>query len=115
MKKTGERVVILVDEYDKPLIDNLSNKEVYSEVKRRLHDFYQVIKARDEHERFIFLTGVSRFAGLSVFSVLMSLSNNLNDISMDTKYTGICGYTQEELEDSFKEYIEETAFNINVF
>jgi hypothetical protein len=104
-KKSGERVVILVDEYDKPLIDNLSNKEVYSEVKRTLHDFYQVIKARDEHERFVFLTGVSRFAGLSIFSGL----NNLIDITMESECAGICGYTQEELESNFKEYIEDTA------
>ena len=94
--------MILVDEYDKPLIDNLNNKEVYPEVKRSLHDFYQVIKASDEHEKFVFMTGVSRFSGLSVFSAL----NNLNDITMDYGYSAICGYTQEELEVNFKEYIE---------
>jgi hypothetical protein len=100
-KKAGERVVILVDEYDKPLIDNLSKEGIYPEVKRTLHDFYQVIKASDEHERFVFMTGVSQFSGLSIFSGL----NNLNNITMDNKYGGICGYTQEELESSFKEYI----------
>jgi hypothetical protein len=91
--KTGNQVVILVDEYDKPLIDNL-NKEVYAEVKRTLHDFYQVIKASDEHLRFVFLTGVSQFSGLSIFSGL----NNLIDITMNGKYASICGYTQEELQ-----------------
>jgi hypothetical protein len=106
-KKTGERAVILVDEYDKPLIDNL-NKEVYSEVKRTLHDFYQVIKASDEHLRFVFLTGVSQFSGLSIFSGL----NNLNDITMNAEYGTICGYIQEELEINFKEYIESTASRI---
>jgi hypothetical protein len=100
-EKGGERVVILVDEYDKPLIDNLSKKEVYPEVKRTLHDFYQVIKASDEHLRFVFLTGVSQFSGLSIFSGL----NNLNNITMNSKYASICGYTQEELESNFKEYI----------
>jgi hypothetical protein len=60
-KKSRETVVILVDDYDKPLIDNLNNKEVYPEVKRTLHDFYQVIKAKDAHEKFVLLTGVSRF------------------------------------------------------
>jgi hypothetical protein len=104
-KKVGERVVILVDEYDKPLIDNLNNKEVYPEVKRALHDFYQVIKAKDAHEKFVILTGVSQFSGLSIFSGL----NNLNDITMNIEYGTICGYTQGELESSFKEYIENTA------
>ena len=61
-KKAGERVVILVDEYDKPLIDNLRDKEVYVQVKRVLHDFYQVIKAKDAHEKFVFMTGVSQFS-----------------------------------------------------
>jgi hypothetical protein len=103
-EKRGEEVVILVDEYDKPLIDNL-NREVYSEVKRTLHDFYQVIKAKVKHERFVFLTGVSRFSGLSIFSGL----NNLIDITMESEFGTICGYTQEELESNFKEYIENAA------
>jgi hypothetical protein len=64
-----------------------------------------VIKAGDEHEKFVFMTGVSQFSGLSIFSGL----NNLNNITMDNKYGAICGYTQEELESSFKEYIEKTA------
>jgi hypothetical protein len=109
-KKGGERVVILVDEYDKPLIDNLSKEEIYPEVKRTLHDFYQVIKASDEHVRFVFLTGVSQFSGLSIFSGL----NNLNNITMNAKYASICGYTQEELEINFKEYIESTAETMGV-
>ncbi|MDR1474426.1 MAG: AAA family ATPase, partial [Endomicrobium sp.] len=104
-EKAGERVVILVDEYDKPLIDNLRKEEVYPEVKKTLHDFYQVIKASDEHVRFVFLTGVSQFSGLSIFSGL----NNLNNITMDNEYGAICGYTQEELESNFKEYIENAA------
>jgi hypothetical protein len=104
-QKTGERVVILVDEYDKPLIDNLSNKEVYPEIKRTLHDFYQAIKASDEHERFVFLIEMSRFSGLSIFSRL----NNLIDITMEAEFSGICGYTQKELESNFKEYIESVS------
>jgi hypothetical protein len=99
-----------VDEYDKPLIDNLSKKETYPEVKRTLHDFYQVIKASDEHLKFVFMTGVSRFSGLSIFSGL----NNLNDISMNHKYVAICGYTQEELEYNFKEHIEEAGKYLNI-
>ncbi|MDR1522843.1 MAG: ATP-binding protein [Endomicrobium sp.] len=105
-KSTGQQVVILIDEYDKPMIDSLNKaKEVNQEIKERLHNFYQVIKGSDEHIKFMFMTGVSRFAGLSVFSAL----NNLNDITMDNKYGSICGYTQEELESSFKEYIGSTA------
>ena len=109
-KKAGEGTVILVDEYDKPLIDNLSDKEVYAQVKRALHDFYQVIKAKDAHEKFVFMTGVSRFSGLSIFSAL----NNLNDVTMDNQYGTICGYTQEELEGNFKEYIKETAEHLGI-
>jgi Holliday junction resolvase-like predicted endonuclease len=109
-EKRGEEVVILVDEYDKPLIDNLSNKEVYPQVKRALHDFYQVIKAKVKHERFVFLTGVSQFSGLSIFSGL----NNLIDITMYAKYGTICGYTQEELENNFEEYIESTAQEMRI-
>jgi hypothetical protein len=109
-EKAGQRVVILVDEYDKPLIDNLSEGEVYLQVKRTLHDFYQVIKASDEHLRFVFLTGVSRFSGLSIFSGL----NNLNDITMETECAGICGYTQEELESNFKEYIESVSQTMEI-
>jgi hypothetical protein len=102
--------VILIDEYDKPLIDNMSNKEVYDKVKRALHDFYQVIKASDEHIKFMFMTGVSRFSGLSIFSAL----NNLYDITMDAEFSCICGYTQEELESSFNEYIESTAESMGI-
>jgi Holliday junction resolvase-like predicted endonuclease len=105
-EKTGSSVAILIDEYDKPLIDSLSKpKEAYEEIKVALHNFYQVIKAKDKHIKFMFMTGVSRFAGLSVFSAL----NNLNDITMDTQYASICGYTQEELEANFKEHIEEAG------
>jgi hypothetical protein len=104
-EKAGEKVVILVDEYDKPLMDNFEKKEVYLDIKRTLHEFYQVIKLSDKHLRFVFLTGVSKFSGLSVFSGL----NNLNDITMNYKYATICGYTQEELESNFKEYIEEAG------
>jgi hypothetical protein len=109
-KKTGSPVAILVDEYDKPLIENLSKKEIYPEVKKTLHDFYQVIKASDEHLKFVLLTGVSRFSGLSIFSGL----NNLNDITIDSEHATICGYTQEELESNFKGYIEEVGKSLNM-
>ncbi|MDR3125139.1 MAG: ATP-binding protein [Endomicrobium sp.] len=110
-KSIGEQIVILVDEYDKPMIDSLNKaKEVHQGIKETLHNFYQVIKGSDEHIKFMFMTGVSRFTGLSIFSAL----NNLNDITMDYKYAGICGYTQEELEDGFKEYIGSTAESMGI-
>jgi hypothetical protein len=89
-ESTGQQIVVLIDEYDKPMIDNLIDKQVYDKVKKTLHNFYQVIKGSDAHIKFVFMTGVSRFSGLSVFSAL----NNLNDITMDYKYTTICGYTR---------------------
>ncbi|MDR1259764.1 MAG: ATP-binding protein, partial [Endomicrobium sp.] len=101
-EKTGNQVVILVDNYDKPLLDNFNNENIYLEIKKILHNFYQVVKAENINEKFVFLTGVSRFTDLSIFSGL----NNLNDISMNYKYLTICGYTQEELENNFLEYIE---------
>ncbi|MDR2754833.1 MAG: AAA family ATPase, partial [Planctomycetaceae bacterium] len=107
---TGQQVVILVDEYDKPITDHLSNLETLTANKTILHDFYQVLKASDDHIRFIFLTGVSKFSGVSVFSAL----NNLNDISLNWNYVAICGYTQAELEHYFMDYIDEVAGYKNV-
>jgi hypothetical protein len=103
-QKTGREVVILVDEYDKPVTGHLFDSHLTT-FKTAIHDFYQVMKGADEHIRFIFLTGVSKFSGLSIFSAL----NNLNDITIDDKYASICGYTQEELESNFPEYIDELA------
>jgi predicted DNA-binding ribbon-helix-helix protein len=104
-QSTGKGVVILIDEYDKPIIDHLSNIEVLDTNKKTLHSFYSVLKASDEYIRFIFLTGVSKFSGLSIFSAL----NNPNDITLNQKYASICGYTQEELEYYFTDYLDEVA------
>ncbi|MDR3366071.1 MAG: ATP-binding protein [Prevotellaceae bacterium] len=102
---SGKQVVVLVDEYDKPIIDHLSNPETLDANKSILHDFYQVLKASDDYIKFIFLTGVSKFSGLSVFSAL----NNLDDITLNMDYGSICCYTQEELESYFSEYIDIVA------
>ncbi|GHV61108.1 ATPase AAA [Bacteroidia bacterium] len=109
-QSTGQQVVILVDEYDKPITDNLLNINVANGNRDVLHNFYQVMKATDEHLRFIFLTGVSKFSGVSVFSGL----NNLNDITLNEKYTSLCGYTQSELESYFSEYIDDVAQHVEM-
>ncbi|MFA5480711.1 MAG: AAA family ATPase [Candidatus Muiribacteriota bacterium] len=101
-KKYGKRVVILVDEYDKPILDNIENEEIAKEIRDELKGFYSVIKDADEYLKFVFLTGVSKFSKVSLFSGL----NNLNDITINSKYATICGYTQSELEYSFKEYLK---------
>jgi hypothetical protein len=98
---TGKKVVILIDEYDKPITSHLFD-EYLIPVKTAVHDFYQVMKGADEHIQFIFLTGVSKFSGLSVFSAL----NNLDDITMNSEFATICGYTQDELESHFPEYVD---------
>jgi hypothetical protein len=100
-QSTGQQVVVLIDEYDKAILDNMSNPDVMQANKEVLHGFYQVLKAADEHLRFVFLTGVSKFAGISIFSGL----NNLNDITLSEKYASICGYTQAELEHNFADYL----------
>ncbi|OGV49566.1 MAG: hypothetical protein A2017_16350 [Lentisphaerae bacterium GWF2_44_16] len=96
-----EKVVILIDEYDKPILDNATAKNV-DEIRRVLEDFYSVIKATEPYQRFVLLTGVSKFSKVSVFSKL----NNLTDITMDARYATMLGYTQKELESNFAEYIE---------
>ena len=103
-KKTGKQVVVLVDEYDCPVIDNLFNPRL-SAIRKTVHDFYRVMKGADKDLKFIFLTGISKFSGLSVFSAL----NNLDDITLQKEYASICGYTQEEMESNFPEYIDSAA------
>jgi len=100
-EKTKKQVVILVDEYDKPILDLIDKEEVY-EIREMLKAFYSVLKALDRYIRFVLVTGVSKFAKVSLFSGL----NQLKDISLDKRYGDICGYTQEELENYFKEYLE---------
>ncbi|MDD4007577.1 MAG: AAA family ATPase, partial [Sphaerochaetaceae bacterium] len=94
-------VVVLIDEYDKVISDNIFNPEVEG-IRDLLGGFYETIKFQNARIRFAFITGVTKYAKLSVFSKM----NNLSDISMDSDYALMCGYSQEELEGSFKEYIE---------
>ena len=98
----GRQVVLLIDEYDKPMIDNIDDLQLAHQMRKQLQSFYSVIKAADEHLRFVMLTGVSKFAKVSIFSGL----NNLEDISLNPDYGSICGYTEEELGEVFGEYLQ---------
>ena len=102
-KQTGKQVVILVDEYDKPLLQTMGvNEELNEQYRNTLKAFYSVIKTCDEYIRFAFLTGVTKFSKISIFSDL----NNLEDISLRNDYAGICGITEQELEQNFEPEIE---------
>ena len=105
-EKIGKQVVILVDEYDKPLLETMIiNEPLNEEYRRILKGFYGVIKACDEYIRFAFLTGVTKFSKVSIFSDL----NNLRDISLEKNYSGICGITETELKQVFKPEIDALA------
>ncbi len=93
----GERVVVLVDEYDKPILDNLTRPDTAREIRDGLRNLYSVIKGLDAHIRFAMLTGVSKFSKVSLFSGL----NNLRDITLTPDYSAICGYTEADLEAVF--------------
>ena len=110
-QKTGKQVVILVDEYDKPLLQTMGINEALNELYRNtLKAFYSVIKTCDEYIRFAFLTGVTKFSKISIFSDL----NNLRDISMEKQYAGLCGITQTELETNFQPDIQVLADEQNL-
>ncbi|UTY24978.1 ATP-binding protein [Treponema denticola] len=107
-EKTGKQVVILVDEYDKPLLQTMGvNEALNEEFRNTLKAFYSVTKTCDQYIRFAFLTGVTKFSKVSIFSDL----NNLQDISMLNDYAEICGLTQAEIEKTFKPEIERLAKN----
>ena len=103
------QVVILVDEYDKPILDNITSPDV-KELLKCLKGFYSVLKDRNDKERLLFVTGVSKFCHVSLFSDL----NNLTDITMDAKYAAMLGYTQEEFETYFADRIEQTSGQLNM-
>ncbi|MDR3062643.1 MAG: ATP-binding protein, partial [Methanobrevibacter sp.] len=104
-KKLKEKVVILIDEYDKPIIDHITNFKIADENRKTLNNFYKTLKANDDFLKFIFITGISKFSSTSIFSGL----NNPKDITLSKNYTKICGYTHSELEEYFKEHIENLA------
>ena len=101
-EKTGLQVVVLVDEYDKPLLQNVDNSEEEDKIRSVLKGFYGNLKGEDQYLRFVFITGVTRFDKVSIFSDL----NNLRDISLSKEFSAICGISQEELEENFVPEIE---------
>lgn len=105
-----QKVVVLIDEYDKPLIDNIENLDLAKENRRILQQFYTILKAEDRHLKFIFLTGVTRFSKVSVFSGM----NNLIDLSLLDQCSALLGYTREELVHYFSNEIRELAFKNGV-
>ena len=97
-----QKVVVLIDEYDKPILDNLTHPEIAREIREELKNLYSVIKDSDEYLKFAFLTGVSKFSKVSIFSGL----NNLKDITLDSRYASLCGYTEKELVETFQDRLQ---------
>ncbi len=106
-KHYQEKVVILIDEYDKPILDNIDQPEMAVFARETLKAFYSVIKDNDAHIRFAFLTGVTKFSRVSVFSGI----NNIEDISLAPEFATICGYTQHDLETVFAEHLQGVDMN----
>jgi len=101
-EKYNQQVVVLIDEYDKAILDNLDQMEVAKENREIIKSFYTILKESDKYIKFAFLTGVSKFSKASIFSGL----NMLEDISLSPRFGNICGYTQDNVEDEFKKYLE---------
>jgi hypothetical protein len=104
-EKTGKKVVVLVDEYDKPLLETMDKPDLQDEIRKVLKSFYGVLKSADAMLRFVFLTGVTQFSKVSIFSDL----NQLRDISMLKAYSEICGISAIELTGNFKPELEALA------
>ena len=102
---TRQQVVVLIDEYDSPIVDVHNNPELEVANRKTLHDFYRVMKANTDCLKFVFLTGVEKLGQINIFSGL----NNIVDISLLPQYSAICGITPQELQDHFREGIESMA------
>ena len=103
--KTGKKTVVIIDEYDAPMLDVLHDDEKMAEVRRMMQEFYAPLKACDADLRFVFITGITKFSQLSIFSVI----NNLTNVSMQPEFSAICGITEEELHTVFAEDISMLA------
>ena len=106
-EKTGRQAVVLIDEYDAPLLDVVHEDELLPQLRQVMRNFYSPLKACDPYLRFVFLTGITKFSQMSIFSEL----NNLTNISMDAEYAGICGITEEELTGQLSDYVDSIADN----
>ncbi|MDR1340591.1 MAG: AAA family ATPase, partial [Prevotellaceae bacterium] len=104
-EKTGQKVVVLVDEYDRSLVNTMDRPDVNEQIRDILKGFYGVLKGADAHLRFVFLTGVTKFSKVSIFSDL----NQLKDISMSEQYAGICGISETELIRGFEPELQALA------
>ncbi|MDR0401990.1 MAG: ATP-binding protein [Treponema sp.] len=109
-EKYGEKAVVIIDEYDKPLLTTIDTPETHAKIRSALKGFYAVLKSYDQYLKFVLLTGVTKFSQVSVFSDL----NNLTDISLNPNFYDICGITQEELESGFRPEIAETVQEKNI-
>jgi len=97
-KKTGEKVVVLIDNYDKPILDNIFEKSALKDIYGILDNFYNIIKSNDKYIKFIFITGILNIQDMSIFNLL----SNIKDITFDTNFSDICGFTDNELQNNFK-------------
>jgi hypothetical protein len=109
-EKYKQRVAVIIDEYDKPLLNTIDDRKLHEQVRNALKGFYGVFKSADDHTTFVFLTGVTKFSKVSIFSDL----NNLTDISLDHRKAAICGITQTEMEQNFGEEIETIICERNI-
>ncbi len=104
-QQTGKKVVVLIDEYDAPMHDSMKDDALQEKIRDVMRNFFSPLKAEEDNLRFVFMTGISKFSQLSIFSEL----NNITNISMDDEYSSICGISKEELLENFREDIEDLA------
>ena len=110
VEQTGEKAVIIIDEYDAPLLDVMNNRERLIPMRQIMRNFYSPVKSLDPYLRFVFITGINKFAQLSIFSEL----NNLQNISMMPKYSAICGISQSEIEAQMQEPVMRMAESLGI-
>ena len=110
-QQTGREVVVLIDEYDAPMLDSIHDPRLQDQIRERIRDLFSPLKAQSQYIRFVFMTGISKFSQLSVFSEL----NNLKILTFDANYEGICGITEEELLTQLKPDIEALTQSLNKY
>ena len=109
-EQTGKKVVVLIDEYDAPLLDVVHERENLDVLRNIMRNFYSPLKACDPYLRYVFLTGITKFSQLSIFSEL----NNIENISMDEPYAAICGISEDEIRSQMEEDVDRLAKNLEV-